>query len=130
MKICIEIPDIKFNEFDAFEIFKNIGLVPDEFKDAWTTDYSIDNGFVNLTLETVVDGEVISKILEISYDDMITELLKSIKHFEYDGRYGANMRFSTGDPEHDERIEGNLNDFLKELVSSSLKSGFSYGYIE
>jgi len=40
------------------------------------------------------------------------------------------MRFDTGDPNHNERIEGNLNDFLKELVSSSLKSGFSYGYVE
>ena len=61
---------------------------------------------------------------------MITELLKSIKHFEYDGGYGTNMRFSTGDPEHDERIDGNLNDFLKELVSSSLNGEFSYGYVE
>ena len=130
MKIYIEIPDINFNEFDAFEIFNNIGLVPDEFKDAWTTDYSINNDFVTLTLETVIDGEIISKILEISYKDMIMKLLKSIKHFEYDGNYGSNMRFAAGKPNHNERIEGNLNDFLQELISSSLKKGFSYGYVE
>jgi len=131
MKIILDIPDIKLDEFTAREIFDKTGVIPEKFKDYWTNSYEEKDGWIKLSIEGVVDGYIEEEIFKMSYEDLISKLLKSVNHFEYEGGYGAKMILTTDDdPDYSYRKEGNLKDLLTEMITKSIKGEYSYGYCE
>lgn len=132
MKITIDIPDVKFDEFNARDLLERIKVIPTEYKNHWTENLIEINGEYTLTIAGIEDGEIVYHEYSKSVDEMNNLFLDSISHFEYDGSYGTQMEITSDETPSfsDYRREGSLKDFLEEVVSSSIKNSFEYGYVE
>ncbi len=131
MKIVLDIPDIKLDEFTAREIFDKTGIIGEDFKNYWTRSYEETDGLIKLSIEGIVDGEVVEKVFEMSYEDLILKLLESVNHFEYEGGYGSKMTLTTDkEPDYSYVRAGNLKELLTEIITESIKGEYSYGYCE
>jgi len=132
MKITIEIPDIKYTEFMVAELLEKSNMIPEEYKDYWTEKLIFENEVYILAIQTVIDGEVITKEFTFTEEELNDLFLKSINYFEYNGSYGSKFELTSDkEPEfHSFQKEGTLESYLKEVIKKAVTTGYSYGYCE
>ena len=132
MKITIDIPDVKFDEFNARELLEKNGTIPSEYKDFWNEKLIEENGIYILSIGGVVDGDMIYKEYKHSVEDMNNMFFESINHFEYTGSYGSKIELTSDETPsfYDYQREGSLKTYLEEVVKGAITNGYSYGYCE
>jgi len=132
MKITIEIPDVKYDEFLVQELLEKNDIIPNEVKTGWSDKLSIDGDIYTLKMGYIVDGEVVYKDFSVSLDELNDMFLSSINYFEYDGDYGSKFELTSDESPsfYNYYKEGNLKTFLEKVVKESVTGGYDYGYCE